>query len=259
MATKPLHTYVALRDGAKNRKTEQLTALHRESVKPQLYEGLTRSYRPRNEDGEQLPPENQNVQVDAERVLAALDQAVSRDWNLMATVEHGNQFARADVLVPTGELTPAGETVYRTLLSDVPAPYLLFIARELDDVYTFVKKLPTLDPAVVWHRDDAVAASVSEPVETHRTKKIMRNHVKAEATDRHPAQVDVFYEDVVVGYWTLIRRSGALPLERKIELLRRVDVLRAAVREARERANSVDVADFEVARPVFDFLFGESR
>jgi hypothetical protein len=258
VATKPLHTFVALRDGTKNRKTEQLTVLHRDAVKPNLYEGMTRTYRPRTDDGDQLPGENQNVQLNVDTVLNALVQSVSRDWNLMATVETGNQSARADVLVATGETTPAGEPVYRTVLRNVPAAYLLFIARELDDVYTFVKKLPTLDPGARWTYDEAVAAYVSEPVETHRTKKVLRNHVKYEATDRHPAQVEVFSEDVVVGFWTAVRRSGALTLERKAELLQRVDALRLAVREARERANTTDVDDVDVARPLFDYLLGGS-
>jgi hypothetical protein len=256
VATKPLHTFVALRDGTKNRKREGLTALHRDAGRPNLYEGLTRTYQPRADDGDRLPPENQNVQLNADTALNGLVRAVERDWNLMATVEHGNQFARADVVVPTDRTTTDGEPVYRTVLRDAPAAYLLFLARELDDVYTFVKGLPTLDPGVSWTYDEAVAAYVSEPVVTFRSKKVLRNHVKAEATDRHPAQVEVFSEDVPVGDWTTVRRSGALPLERKNALLQRVDALRAAVREARERANTVDVGDVEVARPVFDFLLG---
>lgn len=176
----------------------------------------------------------------------------------MATIDVANQVAHADVQVLTGALSGGGEPIYRTLLSAVPAANLLFLTRELDDLYTFVSKLPTLDPAVRWTYDENVMAYVGEPVETHRTKKIMRNHVKAEATEKHPAQVDTFTEDEVVGFWTLVRRSGALPLERKTQLLQRIDDLRVAVREARERANQVDVTDVEVARPIFDYLLGGS-
>lgn len=256
MSTK-LHTVVALRDGVRNRKIKDVTAVHREAQRADLYEGLTRSYRPKDEDGDRLPDENKNVQVDADAVLTAFVDAVSRDWNLMATVDVGNQSARADVDVPTGETTPAGEPVYRTVLRDVPATHLLYLARELDDLYTFVQNVPVLDPAARWSYDENVAAHVAEPVETHRTKKVLQNHVLYPATDRHPAQVQTFTEDVVVGYWTLVRRSGALPLERKTRLLRRIDGMRLAIKTARERANQVDVTDVDVARPVFDYLFGE--
>lgn len=69
---------------------------------------------------------------------------------------------------------------------------------------------------------------------TVRTKKVPRNHVKAEATDKHPAQVDVYYEDVPVGYWTTVKFSGALPARRVNELLDRVEKLQQAVKFARE-------------------------
>lgn len=253
MTNKPLHTYIALREGAKNIKREALTAAHRTAAKPELYEGLTRTYRPKNEDGDALPEENKNVQVTGDDALEALRQAVAREWDLMATVDAGNQLARADVRVPTGD-TLDGRPVYRVLLHDVPVQFLLYLARELDDVHTYVKKMPTLDPSVSWHYDQAVAAFVADPTTTHRTRKVLRNHVMYEATDRHPAQVQTFTEDVVDGFWTLIRRSGALPLERKTQLLERIDTLRAAVREARETASEVVVDDVVVAQPLFDYL-----
>jgi hypothetical protein len=247
-----LHTIVALRDGIKTRKTRALTDAHRLSTKPEVYEGLTRTYRPKDEDGDRLPEENKNVQVNADTMLNQLVQAVSRDWNLVATMDTGNQGAFADVSVPIG----TGDE-RMVILRDVPATHLLFLARELDDVYKFVDSLPTLDPAQRWRYDQNVAANVTEPVDTHRTVKVLQNHVLYEATDRHPAQVQTFTSDVVVGYWTLVRRSGALPLERKHLLLQRIDTLRLAVKEARERANEVEVTDVEVARPIFDYLLGE--
>lgn len=255
--TKGLHTFIALRDGVKGESHEKLTAVHRASTKRELYEGLTRTYRPKLEDGDQLPSENKNVQLTSADVLTGLVDAVARRWNLTATVDAGNQEAVADVVVPTGEVTPSGEPVVRRLLTNVPSTFLLYLARELDDIHKFVKELPTLDPGVAWRYDESVDAHVSDPVETHRTQKVMRNHVLYEATDRHPAQVQTFTEDVVVGYWTSVRRSTALPQERKTELLRRVQTLRLAVKEARERANLTQVDDVEVARQVFDYLLGE--
>lgn len=253
---KPLHMFLALRKGARGSKTERLTAAHRAASRAELYEGLTRTYQPKNEDGDRLPEENKHVQLNADAALNAVVEAVRQDWDLMATVDRGNQDARADVVVATGATTTDGQPTYRTILRDVPAQFLIYLARELDDVRKYVKELPTLDPSVLWHYDAAVAANVADPVTTHRTKRVLKNHVKAEATDRHPAQVDTFTEDVVDGYWTLIRRSGALPLERKTRLLQRIDALRAAVEEARQRASTVEVADVFVTRAIFDYLLG---
>jgi hypothetical protein len=93
-------------------------------------------------------------------------------------------------------------------------------------------------------------------VRTIRTKKVPRNHVKAEATDKHPAQVEVYYEDIAVGYWTTVKFSGALPAKRVNELLDRVEKLQRAVKFAREEANGSEVTDQRVGDVVLRYLFG---
>ena len=44
----------------------------------------------------------------------------------------------------------------------------------------------------------------------------------AEATQQHPAQVQVYMEDVPEGDWTTVKFSGALPASRVRTLLERV-------------------------------------
>jgi hypothetical protein len=113
-----------------------------------------------------------------------------------------------------------------------------------------------LDAAESWARDDSTDSWKTDPVRTIRTKKVPRNHVKAEATDKHPAQVDVYYEDVAVGYWTTVKFSGALPAKRVNDILDRVLKLQTAVKFAREEANNVDVTDQKVGAQIFGYLFG---
>ncbi len=60
-------------------------------------------------------------------------------WNLVLTQDTGNQSARADVVV-------AGKTV----LANVPVTTLLFLDKQVDDLETFVSKLPTPDPTDEW-------------------------------------------------------------------------------------------------------------
>ena len=90
---------------------------------------------------------------------------------------------------------------------------------------------------------------------TNRTKKVPRNHVKAEATEKHPAQVEVYYEDIPVGYWTTVKFSGALPAKRVSTLLERVEKLQQAVKFAREEANNAEAVDKHVGDRVFGYLF----
>lgn len=93
-------------------------------------------------------------------------------------------------------------------------------------------------------------------MDTVRSRKVLRNHVKAEATEHHPAQVDVYTEDVAVGTWTTTKFSGALPATRVRELRDRVVKLQQAVKFAREQANATAVTDAKAGDAVFGYLFG---
>ena len=148
---------------------------------------------------------------------------------MVLTKEVGNTVATADIVVD-GEQD--------VLLAAVPVTYLLFLEKQLVNLRTFIDKLPVLDPSVAWSVDPATGDWRSSPVETVRTKKVPRNWVKAEATKEHPAQVEVYHEDVMVGTWETTRLSGALPATRKAVLSDRVSRLLTAVKYARERANS---------------------
>jgi hypothetical protein len=133
--------------------------------------------------------------------------------------------------------------------------YLLFLEKQLTDLHTFVKKLPLLDAAEDWNFDESADYWRTEQVRTIRTKKVPRNHVKAEATEKHPAQVEVYYEDIPVGYWTTVKFSGALPARRVNELIDRVEKLQHAVKFAREEANNLEITDQRVGDVVFSYLF----
>ena len=123
------------------------------------------------------------------------------------------------------------------------------------DLVTFIRKLPVLAASETWVFDSAADCWATEPVQTVRTKKTPRNHVKAEATEHHPAQVDVYYEDVAVGYWRTVKFSGALQARRINELLERVERLQQAVKFAREEANGAEVEDQKVGEKVLGYLF----
>ncbi len=92
-------------------------------------------------------------------------------------------------------------------------------------------------------------------MQTLRTKKIPRNHVKAEATEHHPAQVEVYYEDVTIGYWRTIKFSGALPAQHVNEILERVERLQQAIKFAREEANNTETQEQKVGEKVFQYIF----
>lgn len=243
MATK-LNQIIAVEKGVKSKSYADLTQAHHDVQKQALLSGISRTYQPKDEEGEQLPPESTKVQLNAEHILARTAANLTRLFDVTATKDWANCQARADVVVDG-----------QTLIAGAPVSYLLFLEKQLTDLLTFVKKLPVLDASETWTHDPTTDSYRTEPTRTMRTKKVPRNHVKAEATDKHPAQVEIYFEDVTVGTWTTTKFSGALPAQRVHELEARVEKLAHAVKYAREEANGFEVTDQRVGEAVFGHLF----
>jgi hypothetical protein len=239
-----LNQIIAVEKGVKSKSYADLTEAHHSVQKAPLLSGIARTYQPKDEEGEQLPPESTRVQVRTEEVLRDIATTLTKLFDVTATKDATNCVAKANVVVDD-----------QTLLSDVPVSYLLFLEKQLTDMQTFVRKLPVLDAAESWTFNESADCWSTEPVRTIRTKKVPRNHVKAEATEKHPAQVEVYYEDVAIGYWTTVKFSGALPAKRISELLERVEKLQQAVKFARESANGTEAVDRKVGEKVFGYLF----
>ncbi len=245
MAKPKLNQIIAIEKGTKSKSLQDLTEAHHALQKPALLAGISRTYRPRDEEGEQLPPEATRVQVKAEEIVRKTADVLTKLFDVVAAKDWANTRARADVVIDG-----------QVLLPQVPVSYLIFLEKQLVDLHTFIKKLPVLDPSEHWTFDASADSWATEPVQTTRTKKIPRNHVKAEATDKHPAQVEVYYEDVTVGTWKTVKFSGALPATRVNHLLERVERLQQAVKFAREEANAAEVDEQRVGHKVMGFLFG---
>jgi hypothetical protein len=239
-----LNQIIAVEKGIKSRSQKELTEAHQALQKPALLSGIARTYRPKDEEGEQLPPEATKVQMKAEEIIRRTSDILTELFDVTATKDWANCQARADVVVDG-----------KPLLRAVPVTYLLFLEKQLVDLHTFVKKLPVLDASETWALDPSADCWATEPVQTVKTKKVPRNHVKAEATEKHPAQVEVYHEDIVVGYWKTVKFSGALPAKRVNELLDRVERLQQAVKFAREEANNQAVEEQKIGRSLLSYLF----
>ncbi len=239
-----LNQIIAIEKGIKSRSVQELAEAQKALQKPALLSGISRTYRPKDEEGEQLPPESKKVEVKAEEIIRKTGEVLTKLLDVTATKDWTNCTARADVVVDG-----------QTLLTQAPVSYLLFLEKQLTDLRTFIKKLPVLDAADTWTFDESSDCWATEPVQTLRTFKTPRNHVKAEATEHHPAQVEVYYEDVTIGYWRTVKFSGALPARRVNEMLEKLEKLSQAVKFAREEANNSEAEDQKVGERIFQYLF----
>lgn len=241
-----LNQIIAVANGKKSQSQKAVTEVYHKIQKPALLVGIARTYRPKDDEGDKLPSESNHVQYCVSDAIRDATAAWVELFDVIATQEWANTVAHADVVVNG-----------KVIIASVPVTYLLFLEKQLTDIHTFIEKLPTLDPGQEWSFNDATNCYATKAAETTRTKKIPRNHVLAEATDKHPAQVQVFHEDVVAGYWSTINYSGAMPEREKSNLLTKVRKLQEAVKFAREQANGCDVTQQSVGGPVLEFLFGK--
>lgn len=240
-----LNQIIAVEPSVKAKATREFTDLHREVTKTALLSGISRTYQPKDEEnGDNLPSESTLVQVKAENVISRVSETLTRLFDVTLTKETANASATADVKVGS-----------RVILPNVPVTYLLFLEKQLLGLHTFVSKLPTLDPSQTWTYDAASGQYVTGITETVRSKKVPKNWEKAPPTKEHPAQVEIFHEDIIVGTWSKREFSGALPATRVNELITRVEDLQTAVKFAREEANNTEITDATAGKAVFDYLF----
>lgn len=240
-----LNQILAVEKGTATRAERALTDAYHAVQRPNVLAGLTRTYRPLVEgDPETFPDESNPVQVRVDQLLVDVALQLAQLFDIVATKDVANTDAVADILV--------GEQI---ILPNVPVTYLLFLEKQLANLRTFFTALPKLPPTEQWTWDEGQGVWRTPPVDKIRTKKVPKNHVKAPATDKHPAQVDVYHEDVPVGRWTGVMFSGALQPTRVRELIARVDALINAVKRAREEANTRQVEPVQYSEAILDFLF----
>lgn len=210
-----------------------------------LFSGLARSYTPNDDEGERLPGEATRVQHTVKSVLKTTQESLVALFDVTATKDFTNCEAKADIVVDGKVLLPA-----------VPATYILFLEKQLAEMLGFVKSIPVLDAADEWHYDQAQDAWATDPIETVRSKKVMRNHVLAAATQQHPAQVQVYAEDVPAGRWKTTKYSGALPASEVNAIIARIEAVQKAVKFAREDANRHEALQQRVGEPLLRYIFG---
>lgn len=238
-----LNQIVALEKGLKGRAQESVTKLHHLLQKRELFSGFIRLYTPKDEEGEQFPPEGTLIQQRVDEHLKSASATLAQLFDVVATKEWGNTVAKADIVIDG-----------KVLVAQAPVPYLLFLEKSLTDWRTFVTKLPVLDPSEVWTYDTDNTRYRAEKTKTFKTKKVPKSMIMAPATDRHPAQVHQYNEDVTIGWWEKTEFSSAIPARERDILVARANALIDAVKTAREAANDTEVTQQKVAGKLFDYL-----
>lgn len=246
MATK-LEALLGVLKTVKQNTNRTIDQYHKNIQKRPLFDGLNRTYQPTNEEGEELEPETQIVQLDTEAMFKELFAGWTRMLDLSATVDVTNTHASAPIMVGDVQIS-----------EPLPGIHLVHLEKELTDLYTHIKNAPVQDPSKHWTWDAEREMFVADAVKTLKSKKVPRNHIRFEGSDKHAPQIDVYNEDVTVGTWTKVDVTTALTPRRKRELLDRVQELITSVRVARSAANDTEATDVRYAERLFEYVLNGS-
>lgn len=248
-----IHQLVAVIGGLKAEIDQSFTNLAHIAGTPDLFTGMEKNYRLIAEvqpDGNSrprvpTPAQVKKVRVTARQVLSEAQTLLTRQWDTARTLDEAQAQARADVVVD-------GVTV----MTAVTVRHLLYLEGELTRLNTLVAALPVLDGAQEWTTENAEPGQYksARPLEGTKSDKVLYNWHRGNGTDKFQETVDVMTRDEPVEATTTVNYSGALPAERKAELLVRLSKLRVAVKMAREEANAAPVTDVHEGEAVFSWL-----
>lgn len=238
---------VAIEADVRKATQRELTDAHHALQRTGMIEGLERRYEKRFDEDADLPSEGTRVQATVKEMIDATRSSLAKMFDATAARDYTNAGpeAKADVIVDG-----------QTLIEGAPVPYLLWLDRQLTDLMTFARKLPTHDPSTEWALEDPRGVYRSAPVVTARQVQEPRANVIVPAQGQHPAQVMQYAENVVKGWWTQTRLTGAIPISDRAELVQRIEKLQRAVHLAREEANRVEAIEPRSGATVMAYLFG---
>jgi hypothetical protein len=246
MPVPKLNQINAIVTSRKGEAEKAVTEMYKLIQKEVLFAGRERTYRPLDEvNGQKLPPESQKVQQRADDLIKQAVGKWTELWNLVLTQDTGNQQAKSDIVVDG-----------KAILTNVPVTTLLFLDKQVNDLETFIGRLPTPDPAEEWTHDPNSGLLKSKSTESLRTSKEPTVIVKYEATKDHPAQTELIYKDLGVGTWTQILYSGSIQADRKNAILGRIRKLQDAIKIAREQANLFEVERQKAGEPLMAYILG---
>ena len=160
--------------------------------------------------------------------------------------ERTNQSAKADLVVDG-----------TTLGSDIPATFLLGLETKLKKIREIYEAAPTLAPGIKWEEDPNLGRGVFRAAHDDvklKTAKTFQHKILVQPTDKHPAQVEKWEEQIPVGKFTTSTQCSMLTPAKKSDLIGKIDKLIQACKQARQRANCEVVFSASIAKSLFDFI-----
>jgi len=246
-----LHKLIAvvqkLKGAANKIMAETLGVFH---SKGHLFDGRLKTYKPDAEDGDTIPEERDPLVTTVGEKLAHLSEIATPGIDAAFQVEDTNRVASANIELEDGTM----------VAEDVPATYLLQLDKTITALRGVYDSIPTRDPKFEWvdAADEGKGISTNKyPEKGNRLLEDIVPLILYEATDKHPAQVKEQKKSVKVGVWTTQYWTGKLSPAQKYELLKRLDELQSAVKQAMSKANETEHSTRKISAQLFEFINGD--
>lgn len=242
-----LHQILAVRDDLKNKASLILAETKKTfSAKGDHFDGITKVYQKIVEESTTIPNETKELVTTVKDKLDFALQSFVASIDAETTVSETNTSGKAVAELKVGEKS----------LGTFSAVTLLDFEKALVNLRSVYGEIPTLDPTKKWHDNSSVVPNTyaSETLVTMRSEKTKKVITLAPATEKHPAQAQVYDDERQVGQYNTTLYSGKLTPTQKSELLQRIDDLILAVKDAKSRANGVDAKDVKIGQVIVDFV-----
>lgn len=214
------------------------------------FTGKLKTFTPFGEDAVSKTEDVLDIQTTVNSELAWLKPYLAKSIDAHFHVALGNMTAVADIVKEDGTV----------ILKAVPASTLLELEDYFESLRGFIQKIPTLDPAKGFKPDITAKSDgvyQARPTEKTRTLAQKKVYVLYNATEKHPAQVQLVDEQVPSGIIHEQEWSSMLTPADKAKLLDRCEQTVRAVKSARARANQIEVdTTAKIGDALIGFVFG---
>lgn len=243
-----LHQLLAVESDLKDRQKIVVDeTINTFNKKQNLFFGSNRKYKPFDEsDTTEYPEEDVEMTTTVEQRLDYTEGFVIPYIDALLQKEVTNQEAKASIEIDGKALT-----------DPLPATFLLGLESRLKELRNVYKVIPTLTQGVKWQPAPDLGDDVfiqSHPEKKFKTRKTFQHKVLVEPTEHHPAQIEKWEEVENVGIYEKNVWSGLVTSARKAEMLDRIDKLLVAVKQARQKANNIDVKPVHIGKTLFDYI-----
>ena len=240
-----LHQLLAFESDEVNRAKKVLEeAKDTFSTKQIHFDGKYRTYHPDSDDGDMVDNEYKDIVTTVEKKVAYVSRMVSKAMDVVLTKEETNASgtARAELVVDG------------ICFGSFSATSLLYLEKTLSEIRRVYEAMPTLQPGKTWIFNKDLDIYETPQSITYRNIKEIVPIILTPATDKFPANVKEGSRNVKVGEYHEIERSGRVYPRVKSDVLERIDSLIKEVKSTREKANSVQVKQVNVAEQIFSLI-----